>query len=214
MNEGWPPWALCEIVYCLYRLIDSLIDLFFHKTQLLLHHLNEFFSTGRTHYISGQVLRSHSIVSSSRSSAPIQAMRWKSRWIGQWRTTWSTICSSAPHSQRGPYPLAQAGAEKSDNGAEFKPDTRCPWQAIVGGWAPMVRMKVQILVGSSNHSAFHRWSVQSDALLLLLSDELMSCCEASTKMCLDLKCCAFPPGVQIRAERSRCTGSMALLGAY
>jgi len=58
-------------------------------------------------------------------------------------------------------------------------------------------------------SAFHQWSVQSTALLLLSSDELMSCCGAGTNGCLDLRCRAFPLDGQVSAEWSRCPGSMA-----
>ena len=47
--------------------------------------------------ISGQVLSSHSVVSSSRTVRPCSP--WGGRWVGHWRTTWSTVCFSAPHSQ-------------------------------------------------------------------------------------------------------------------
>jgi len=47
--------------------------------------------------ISGQMLSSHSIVSSSTTVRPCSL--WGGRWVGHWRTTWSTVCSSAPHSQ-------------------------------------------------------------------------------------------------------------------
>jgi len=47
--------------------------------------------------ISGQVLSSHSIISSSRTVGPCSPCG--ARWIGHWRTTWSTVCSSAQHSQ-------------------------------------------------------------------------------------------------------------------
>ena len=54
-------------------------------------------STAWPRWISGQVLNSHSVVSSSRTVMPCSP--WGGRWIGHWRTTWSTVCSSAPHSQ-------------------------------------------------------------------------------------------------------------------
>ena len=54
-------------------------------------------TTAWPHQISGQVLSSHSIVSSSRTVRPCSP--WGGRWIGHWRTTWSTVCLSAPHSQ-------------------------------------------------------------------------------------------------------------------
>jgi len=58
-------------------------------------------TTAWPHWISGQMLRSHSVVSSSRTVRPCSP--WEGRWIGHWRTTWSTVCSSAP--QRRPYPI-------------------------------------------------------------------------------------------------------------
>ena len=54
-------------------------------------------STAWPRWISGQVLNSHSVVSSSRTVMPCSP--WGGRWIRHWRTTWSTVCSSAPHSQ-------------------------------------------------------------------------------------------------------------------
>jgi len=41
-----------------------------------------------------------------------------------------------------------------------------------------VGMKVRSLVGLSIHFAFHGCSVQCAARMLMLSDELMSCCAA------------------------------------
>jgi len=55
------------------------------------------------------------------------------------------------------------------------------------GWVPVSGMKVQSLVGLSNHTALHWWSAQSTARMLLLSDELMSCCVVGTNGCLDLR---------------------------
>ena len=49
-------------------------------------------------------------------------------------------------------------------------------------WVPMSGMKVRSLVVLSNHSAFHRWSAKSAALLLLSSDEQMSCCVRRVQM--------------------------------
>ena len=65
---------------------------------LVLHLLTQFFKPqhDRTSPY-GQVLSSHSIVSSSRTVRPCSP--WEGRWIGHWRTTWSTVCLSAPHSQ-------------------------------------------------------------------------------------------------------------------
>ena len=64
-------------------------------------------------------------------------------------------------------------------------------RVISGGWVPVPRMKVRSLVVLSNHSTFHWWSAQSAARMLLLSDELMSCCAAGTNGCLDLRRRAF-----------------------
>ena len=52
-------------------------------------------TTARPHWISGQVLNSHSIVSSFRTVRSCSP--WGGRWIGHWRTTWSTVCSSEPY---------------------------------------------------------------------------------------------------------------------
>jgi len=68
-------------------------------------------------------------------------------------------------------------------------------------------VKVRSLVVLSNHSVFHRWSAQTAALVLLSSEELMSCCVADTNGCLKLRRRAFPLG-QVSAEWSRCPSSM------
>jgi len=56
-------------------------------------------------------------------------------------------------------------------------------------------MKVRSLVGLSVHSAFHRWSAQC-AALLLLSVELMSCA-AGANGCADLRRRVFPLDGQV-----------------
>ena len=164
--------------------------------------------------MSGQLLSCHSIVSSSRTTRPCSP--WGDRWIGHWRTAWSTVCSSAPHSltsRRGDHASSvQAGAETPDTGAEaVKPGPRCFGGDIWGGWAPVSGMNVRCLVVLYNHSAFHRWSAQSAARMLLLSDELISCCAAGTNGCLDLRRRAFALGGQVSAEWSWCPGSVALI---
>ena len=60
----------------------------------------------------------------------------------------------------------------------------------------------------SNHSVFHRRSVQSAAFLLLSSDEPMSCWAEDTNVCFDLRCPAFPRGGQVSDEWNRFPGSM------
>jgi len=58
-----------------------------------------------------------------------------------------------------------------------------PW-----GWVPVSGLKKRSVVALSNHYAFHRWSAESAArMLLLLSDKLMSCCAAGTNGCLDFR---------------------------
>jgi len=54
-------------------------------------------TTASPHWISGQVLSIHSIVSSSRTIRPCRLRG--GRWSGHWRTTWSTVCSSVLRSQ-------------------------------------------------------------------------------------------------------------------
>jgi len=66
------------------------------------------------------------------------------------------FCTTLTGRRGGHTPFVQAGAEKSDTGAEAaKPDLHSSW-VISGGWVPAWRMKVRSLVGLSNHSAFHR----------------------------------------------------------
>jgi len=55
-------------------------------------------------------------------------------------------------------------------------------RAISGGWVPVLGMKVRSLVGLSNHSTFHWRSAHCAPRMLLLSDELMSCCVVGTEM--------------------------------
>ena len=64
-------------------------------------------------------------------------------------------------------------------------------------------------VGLSAHSAFHWWSAHCAARMLLLSDELMRCCAASTSGCLDLRRHALALDARVSAEWSRCPGSVA-----
>ena len=52
--------------------------------------------TAGLHEISGLVLSSQLVVSSSRTVRPCSP---GVRWIEHWRTTWSTVCCSAPHSE-------------------------------------------------------------------------------------------------------------------
>ena len=52
---------------------------------------------------------------------------------------------------------------------------------------------------------------ENAARMLLLSDELISCCVVGANGCLDLTRRAFALGRQVNAEWSRCTGSTARL---
>ena len=81
---------------------------------------------------------------------------------------------------------------------------------IIPGGVPVSEMKVRSLVklNCPTHSAFHWWSAQCAALLLLLADELMSCCAEGTNGCLDLRRRALTPGGQVWAEWSREPGPM------
>ena len=75
---------------------------------------------------------------------------------------------------------------------------------------PVSKMAIRSLVGLSTHSAFHWQSAHCAAcMLLLLSDELMSCCVAGTNGCLDLRHRAAAPDGRVSAEKGRCPGSMA-----
>ena len=80
-------------------------------------------------------------------------------------------------------------------------------RAIPGGWEGNESTGPVVL---SNISTFHRWSAQSATLLLLSSDELISCCAAGTNGCLDLRCRAFPPRCPGPVKR-RARDSMAPL---
>ena len=158
------------------------------------------------------MLRSHSVVSSSRNVRPCSP--WGGRWIGHWRTTWSTVCLSAPHSQVAeediPHLYKQGRKRPTPVRRWLSWTTPVHRTTIPGRWVPVSRMNVRSLVKFSNYSAFHRWSTQSAAcMLLLLSDKLMSCCAAGTNRCLDVRRHASALGGQMGAEWSRCPGSMA-----
>jgi len=86
------------------------------------------------------------------------------------------FCATLTGRRGGHIPFVQAGAETSDTGAEaVKPDPGSSWEGRSGGWVPVSGMKMMSLVGLS---------AQFVAGMLLLSDELMSCCAAGTNECL------------------------------
>ena len=119
------------------------------------------------------------------------------------------FCATLTGRRGGHTPFVQAGAETSDTSAEeVKPDPGSSWEGHsrrVGGRVGDESTEFRRL---SNHPALHRWSAQCAAWMLLLSDELMSCCGAGTNGCLDLRRRTFPPGGQKSAEWSRCPGSL------
>jgi len=155
------------------------------------------------------MLSSHSIVSSSRNVRPCSP--WWGRWIGHWRTTWSTVCISPPHSQAAEEAichfykqwqkcLTPARRRLSRTQAVLRRVAPEMWVRVSG-------MKIRSLVGLSTHSAFHWWSAQCAARILLLSDKLMSCA-AGTNGWLDMRRCAYLLDGQVSAECSRSPGSM------
>jgi len=91
------------------------------------------------------------------------------------------------HSRSGGHtPFGQAGAETSDTGTEaVEPDPGSYWEGNSGSECRCGDENKESC-GLSAHSAFHWWSAHSAAcMLLLLSDELMSCCATGTNECLD-----------------------------
>jgi len=163
------------------------------------------------HEISGQVLSSHPVVSSSRTVRPCSP--WRGRWIGHWRATWSTVCSSAPHSQAAeeviPHLYKQGRKRPTPVRRRLSRTQALLARATPGGWVPMLGMKMRSLVGLSAHFAFHWWSAQWAPRKLLLSDKRMSCCAASTNRCLGLRRRASALDGRVSTEWSGCPSSMA-----
>ena len=119
----------------------------------------------------------------------------------------STVCSSAPRSQ------AEQAIPHLCKQEQKRPTLvrrRLIWtyavleRVIPGVWV----LEVRSLVVLFNHSAFHRWSVQC-AARMMLSDERMNCCATGTNGCLDLRRRAFALDGQVSAEWSWCPGYMA-----
>ena len=142
---------------------------------------------------------------------------WGGWWIVQWRTTWSKVCSSAPHSQ-----AAERAIPHLCKLERQRPKPVQRWRlsrthavldrAIPGGLVLMSGIKVRSLVVLSSYSAFHRWSAQSVALLLLSSDELMSYRMAGTNVQIGISiqdAVRFPLGERVRAEWSGSLGCKA-----
>ena len=100
-------------------------------------------------------------------------------------------------------------AEASDTRTvAIKVDLDSSWKGHSNRVGVGVRMKVRCLVRLSSHSALPWWFAQCAARMLLLSDELMSCCVAGTYGCLDMRRRAFIPCGQMTAEWSKCPCSM------
>jgi len=103
-----------------------------------------------------------------------------------------------------PFCASRSGKVRHQCGG-VKPDPRCSWKghprrvdADVGDESAESCGVVQPLrIPSVIHPV---------RALLLLSDDVMSCCEAGTNGCLDLRRRAFPLGGQVSAESSRCSG--------
>ena len=95
------------------------------------------------HRVSGQVLRTYSIVSLSRTVGPCTLQG--GRWIGQWMTTWSTICSSAPHSQNAEGVMCHLcclnlrHSHTFDRWALSGADVQVPWQSSRDSVTPLRR---------------------------------------------------------------------------
>ena len=118
------------------------------------------------------------------------------------------FCVTLTGRRGGHTPFLQAGEETSDTGVEVvKPDPRCSFQ----GHSRMVS------AGVGDENAEPRSVVRPLRIplvilplrrtMLLLSDELMSCCAAGTNECLDLRRCAFALDGRVSAEWSRCPDS-------
>jgi len=131
------------------------------SNAFLLHRLSEFWqSAARSHWISGQVLSIHWVVSTSWTVRPWSW--WRGQWIGHWRTTWPAVCSSAPHSQAAegaiPHLYKQERKRLTPVWRRFSRTYAVFGRVIPGGWVPMLGMKVRNLAVLCNHfaSAFHR----------------------------------------------------------
>ena len=168
-------------------------------------------ATAWPHSISGQVLSSHTIVSSSSTVRPCSP--WGDRWTGHSRTTWPTVCSSAPHSQAAeetiPHLYKQERKRPTPVRRRSSRTQALLGRVISGVCVPVSGINVRSLVGLSIHSAFHWWTAHCAARMLLLSDKLMRCCPAGTNGCLALRRRASALYGRVSAERSRCPGSMA-----
>jgi len=81
-------------------------------------------------------------------------------------------------------------------------------RVIPGGGAD-VRDENAESCGLFAYFTIHWWSAHSAARMLVLSNELMSCCAAGTNGCVDMRRSAFALGGRVSAEGSSCPDSMA-----
>ena len=96
---------------------------------VLLHRLRELFlSNAWPHYISGQMLSSYSVVSTSKTVR--LCTPWGGRWIGHCRTTWSVVCPSAPHAQATEVtiPHLHKQERKCSTPVRKRSDPGCSWK--------------------------------------------------------------------------------------
>jgi len=117
-----------------------------------------------------------------------------------------TLCAlhHANKMEKVPYPIcvSRSGSVQHRCGGGWSGSALLLEWPFAGGWVPTSGLKDGV------HSAFHRWSAQSAALLLLSSDELVNSCAPGTNGCLDVRCHALPPGGQVSGEWSSCPRSM------
>jgi len=153
---------------------------------------------------SGQVLSSQSIVSSSRTVRPCSP--WRSM---EWtlEDDMVNVYSSEPHSQGAEEAIPHLCKQERKRPTPRRRLSRTQEGSFQKDML-VSEMKVRSLVELSNHSAFHQWSAQSAARMLLLSHELMSCCEGGTNVCLDLRCRAFQLDGPSEKERPHNAGNI------
>ena len=164
------------------------------KDKLLHHHrLSQFFhTTAWPHQISGQVLSSRSIVSSSKTVRACSP--WAVWWIEHWKTTWSTVCSSAPHSQVAEDAIPHL--YKQERKRPILMRRQLSWthtvlgRAIAGEW-----VAVESRGSRSALQPFHiPLVIRPECHTSVVVRWTMSCCAAGTNECLNWRCCAFSPG--------------------
>jgi len=159
----------------------------------------------------GQVLKSHSVVSSSKTVKPWAPLG--GRWIGQWRKTWSAVCSSAAHSHaaEGVMPHLCKQEQKRPTPVRRRLSRTYtlflvgPSQKVVpdvGRW----QYGVSWCSPSTPHSIGDPPRAPHFCFVVRWTDELLC---GGYKQCFDLRSRAFALGGQVSAVWSRCPGAMA-----